>query len=189
MKDKFTPLEIPYIYVILDEQDNTVKIGFSVNPRKRLSHLQIGNGRRLQLIQTFVGDAVTESDIHSEIYHYNVSGEWFTYNDYVKSVLQRYKENSFDHKNPKFLNGAAGHKDPIYAYQNYLLDREISQMRFDRAVAAEAMHKCIFDFVKLFEHVVEKGKQGDTEFFQSNEPMKSLNNIAGELEIVLRKIT
>ena len=189
MKNTSLPLEIPYIYVILDEQDNTVKIGFSINPRERLAHLQIGNGRRLQLIQTFVGDAVTEFDIHSEIYHYNVSGEWFQYNDYVKSVLQRYKENSFDPKNPKFLNGAAGHKDPIYAYQNYLLDREISQMRFDRAVATEAMHKCIFDFVKLFGQVVEKGKEGDVKFFQSDEPMKSLNNIAGELEVVLREIS
>jgi len=70
-----------YIYVICEKDKSPVKIGFSVDPHKRLKQLQTGHPSILTLHHfEEVEDGsvkVLERIIHKENKHNRVSGEWF----------------------------------------------------------------------------------------------------------------
>ena len=70
-----------YLYVIYDTTSNHCKIGFSATPEKRLKSLQTGNSTDLVLYHTAkVPDdraKAFEKQMHKEINHYKIRGEWF----------------------------------------------------------------------------------------------------------------
>jgi hypothetical protein len=70
-----------YLYVIHDTSNNHCKIGFSAEPEKRLRTLQTGNSTSLVLYHTVVVPDTRvkafEKQMHKEINHYKVRGEWF----------------------------------------------------------------------------------------------------------------
>jgi len=71
-----------YIYVIGPENENGfMKIGFSQDPKKRLSSLQTGNIENLKIyhIEEVADERVrlVEKAIHREISHHREKGEWF----------------------------------------------------------------------------------------------------------------
>lgn len=64
-----------YVYAITDGE--FVKIGYSVNPRKRVAELQTGNARLLSLLGTIPGTESDERKLHAKYEHLNVLQEWF----------------------------------------------------------------------------------------------------------------
>ena len=82
-----------YIYAISDEADKVVKIGFSSDPKRRLSQLKTSTVRPLELLLTFKGGCEVERAIHIELKQYRVAGEWFQDCPEVFAVLHRYQEN------------------------------------------------------------------------------------------------
>lgn len=69
-----------YVYVIASSPD-TVKIGYSADPEKRLAQLQIGHERKLSLVhKELVGETrapILEKLIHRDMRHLCIHGEWF----------------------------------------------------------------------------------------------------------------
>lgn len=63
------------VYFIQD--GDRIKIGFSKNPEKRLSDLQVSNSRPLVLLGTMKGGRGTEQRIHTLFEHLRITGEWF----------------------------------------------------------------------------------------------------------------
>lgn len=64
-----------YVYAITDGE--FVKIGYSVNPSKRIAELQTGNARLLSLVGTIPGTESDERKLHAKYEHLNVLQEWF----------------------------------------------------------------------------------------------------------------
>ena len=82
--------ELDFIYIIQDKINNTIKIGISQNPNKRLKQLQTGSPNPLELIYTeecgYGGRKRTlqlEKLIHKDIKGKGLKqrGEWFTLNE------------------------------------------------------------------------------------------------------------
>ena len=64
-----------YVYAITDGE--YIKIGYSVNPKKRVAELQTGNARLLSLLGTIEGTEDDERAMHAKYAHLNVLQEWF----------------------------------------------------------------------------------------------------------------
>jgi hypothetical protein len=82
-----------FIYAILNSTNNTVKVGYSKNPRKRLTELQVATADPLELLFTFLGAFELEQQIHQQLTEYRLSGEWFLNCPQVFSVLNMYRRN------------------------------------------------------------------------------------------------
>ena len=71
-----------YVYFILDEVAKAVKIGYSNNPLARLSDLQVGNPRRLSIMNMIEFASAREAELHETQLHkqyeeHAIGGEWF----------------------------------------------------------------------------------------------------------------
>lgn len=69
-----------WVYFMREVNDGPVKIGWSVDPWKRLETLQAGNPRELVLLtlKKFGTDAwATEAALHQEFAAHQIRGEWF----------------------------------------------------------------------------------------------------------------
>lgn len=72
-------MKASYIYIITN-QINSVKIGFSVDPNKRVKQLQTGSSDKLELFwYTEISAPIhqIEKMIHKNLKHYKKVGEWF----------------------------------------------------------------------------------------------------------------
>lgn len=56
-----------------------VKIGYTNNPRRRLSMLQTGQAHKLTLLRVFEGGKPEEALLHARFAELRKSGEWFTF--------------------------------------------------------------------------------------------------------------
>ena len=83
--------ETCYVYMIYCKEDNTVKIGNSINPQKRLAQLQTGNNKTLTLIGLIRGDQTLEKNIHNLFSSYRIKGEWFSHCEEIDSFFSKYK--------------------------------------------------------------------------------------------------
>jgi len=87
-----------YLYVIADDYNDRVKLGYSEDPHRRCAELQTGNPNTLRVVhRAWAGDrcAVLESVLHREFAHHRVRGEWFSIPadravNYVDYVIIRY---------------------------------------------------------------------------------------------------
>jgi len=57
--------------------DGPVKIGWSLNPMKRLRSLQTGSGQVLRLLAVMPGDRKKERAMHRAFSSRRIHGEWF----------------------------------------------------------------------------------------------------------------
>jgi hypothetical protein len=70
---------------------NLVKIGCSINPRKRLSSMQSGCPTELELVAVVPGDRDMESSLHDLLADCRVRGEWFELpEDMLKAIVERW---------------------------------------------------------------------------------------------------
>jgi|GEM_PF-4458857 hypothetical protein len=79
--------KIARTYIISEKGTQFRKIGVSVDVRKRLSDLQTGNPRKLNVIHVFPGNV--ERSIHAILEGYSgvAKGEWFELTDSEVSVI------------------------------------------------------------------------------------------------------
>ena len=74
-----------YLYAIQDSTSGYIKIGYSANPEHRLRELQTGNSGALRLIHTSQikkdRARLVEQQLHKEIGHLKIRGEWFNINE------------------------------------------------------------------------------------------------------------
>ena len=66
-----------YVYFILSDEADVVKIGKSKRPVSRLSDLRIGSPVRLRLLFSFMANQSTEGQIHKYLSGSRSHGEWF----------------------------------------------------------------------------------------------------------------
>lgn len=66
-----------WIYFVKAGPDGPIKIGWTVNPQKRLEQLQTGSAVRLFILGTMEGSSVGESAFHKRWSRYRIRGEWF----------------------------------------------------------------------------------------------------------------
>ncbi len=66
-----------YVYFILDRTAQTVKIGYSKNPRRRLADIQVGNANDLELVYCIAGTRRDEGRYHETFYSLLLRGEWY----------------------------------------------------------------------------------------------------------------
>jgi hypothetical protein len=78
-----------FVYFILNENTNTVKIGFSRNPDTRLNAFQTGTLDSLVILKIIAGNKNDEAAIHSRFSDYRVSKnrEIFRYEGLLKSFI------------------------------------------------------------------------------------------------------
>lgn len=79
-----------FVYFILNENTNTVKIGFSRNPDTRLNAFQTGTLDSLVILKTIAGNKSDEAAIHNRFSDYRVSKsrEIFRYEGSLKSFIE-----------------------------------------------------------------------------------------------------
>lgn len=77
------------VYFIQEEETNFVKIGFTRSLiRKRVTSLQIGNPRKLHLLNVFGEECCDERQCHLAYSKYHIRGEWFKLPDSVIRSLK-----------------------------------------------------------------------------------------------------
>ena len=79
------------IYLIVDENKNFCKIGYTENLEKRLVSIQIGNPLKLFVLSVIEGTEETEIKIHQMFLHLHKRGEWFLF---MPEILDFFKSNS-----------------------------------------------------------------------------------------------
>lgn len=84
-------IEGEYVYVIINSTKDICKIGYSKNPYRRLSDVQVGNHLKLRLYLVFKGGHDTEKRLHAKYRNYRMNGEWFRFEGDLKNNLLKIK--------------------------------------------------------------------------------------------------
>jgi hypothetical protein len=78
----------PWVYFIQAGEGGPIKIGFTaLNPRQRLSTLQIGNAESLNLLGAAAGTYQDEQQIHEQFAAARIRGEWFAPTDALRGFI------------------------------------------------------------------------------------------------------
>lgn len=67
------------IYVIGERRSGVVKIGWAVQPERRLKSIQTGNPTPLRVLGAFVEERAAEGELHATFQARRLSGEWFDF--------------------------------------------------------------------------------------------------------------
>lgn len=70
-------VDLGAIYFIRDPEAEAVKVGYSREHLNRLSNLQVGSARRLELIGLVAAPPQVESIVHRQFCEGRIHGEWF----------------------------------------------------------------------------------------------------------------
>lgn len=73
------PTSSGFVYVIGAESSRVVKIGFAVDPSRRLTHLQTGSPVRLAILAALPGSRTFEAKLHKVFKDLRKHGEWFDF--------------------------------------------------------------------------------------------------------------
>jgi Meiotically up-regulated gene 113 len=65
------------VYFIRNAREDTIKVGHSRDPRKRLSDLQVGCSSQLELIGVIAAAPEIEPIVHQQLREGRIRGEWF----------------------------------------------------------------------------------------------------------------
>jgi hypothetical protein len=77
------------IYFIQDTGNQTIKIGLSNTPTKRLEALQTANANPLVMLGTIPGSREEEDLLHQQFVSYRLQGEWFQGTPEVVAAIKR----------------------------------------------------------------------------------------------------
>lgn len=76
-----------YIYFILNTDEDSVKIGYTQNPRNRLQTMKTYSTAPLELIAVIPGNKKDEKILHNQFFNVHIRREWFRYNDAIKHFV------------------------------------------------------------------------------------------------------
>jgi hypothetical protein len=79
-----------YVYFLVNDYNNTIKVGITNDIKRRQKTLEAGCGQHLNLIGLLEGDFELEKKIHTALDTWRNLGEWFDYNDDTKSIIDEY---------------------------------------------------------------------------------------------------
>ena len=74
-------------FVYFMKAGDRVKIGFSVNPRKRAEALQTGVAETIEILCTIPGGARVEKHFHARFKDERIGREWFSYSGTLREFL------------------------------------------------------------------------------------------------------
>jgi hypothetical protein len=74
---KKKPDQHAFVYFCQPVDGGPIKIGLAVDPRNRLSGLQIGSPVRLRMLAIAEGGAEYEAELHKRFAEWRLHGEWF----------------------------------------------------------------------------------------------------------------
>jgi hypothetical protein len=104
-----------YVYFVLDEKSNAVKIGKANVIDTRLTDLQIGNPNPLQVIHHIKCDSEEDSFMKERYFHnmfedLHIRGEWFQYDQsmFDELILENFVSNVKPKRKPLILNTLYG---------------------------------------------------------------------------------
>lgn len=88
LQDDFNPYK-GYVYFIAEEDNQRIKIGFAMNPYKRIKQLQTGNSKTLKILKIIPGDQKVERAYHKHFAMYKQRGEWFQLSEEILAFIYR----------------------------------------------------------------------------------------------------
>lgn len=104
-----------YLYIIGEEiscffeqhYSGFIKVGVTGDPKNRLKALQNSNPRPLSFIlilgcNTKFHAEVLEAGLHSKLSHHSIKNEWFSYNKYTRSWIEKIKKSGLENVTGKF---------------------------------------------------------------------------------------
>jgi hypothetical protein len=77
-----------WLYFIVDDDADCIKIGFSRNVAQRLKHAQIHCARRLRLLRKVRRAPAAEREWHARFAHLRVRGEWYRRTDGLLAAIR-----------------------------------------------------------------------------------------------------
>jgi|GEM_PF-6278844 len=78
-----------YVYFVLDRANDGVKIGWSLNLKRRLETMQGISFNKLELIFSTKGTLIDECRFHKRFKKYNIHHEWFRYSSEIKTYIEQ----------------------------------------------------------------------------------------------------
>lgn len=91
-----------FVYFIVDESHQLLKIGYSKDPEQRLNQLKTANSGKLILAKVIRGDQKTERDYHKLFARYKIRREWFCLSPEILEFLSRsHPTPAYQHEYPK----------------------------------------------------------------------------------------
>ena len=85
------------IYFVQCTGTRYIKIGYSEKPQARLSSLQTGSASALRLLASIPGTKDREKELHSQLKHLRVQGEWFYPSEEIYALTSNdYEGSAFD---------------------------------------------------------------------------------------------
>jgi Meiotically up-regulated gene 113 len=101
-----------YVYCIYNRDMGVCKIGYSIDPMKRLKEIQTGFPYPLKLVWMQEGDTNYERELHNRFEHYRTYGEWFKIAVLYKLIgsaneTKRVSQQTEETKPLKMHNGAS----------------------------------------------------------------------------------
>ena len=76
------------VYFVQEEYSNLVKIGHSLNIKRRIKNLQCACPGKLTLIHWFNGTRLDEQRMHKVFSHLRERGEWFNLNNHLLDFIK-----------------------------------------------------------------------------------------------------
>lgn len=77
-----------YIYLAKNTKTNNLKIGFSKNPKNRVSQLNLSSDVKIVYLGSFEGFIDDEKILHKKYKSLNLNSEWFKFSD---EILKEFK--------------------------------------------------------------------------------------------------
>jgi hypothetical protein len=77
------------VYFIQAKLGGPVKIGFALDPRRRMRELQTANPFPLALVAYVAGDTTLERELHERLDELRAHGEWFHPSDEIEEEINR----------------------------------------------------------------------------------------------------
>jgi len=76
------------VYFVRSGANGPIKIGVTLNLKRRLEMLQAGNHRALRCLLTIDGDGTAERAMHSRFEAQHIRGEWFRYDGELRDFIR-----------------------------------------------------------------------------------------------------
>lgn len=93
--DSFKPQKTEkcdHLYIISDTDNNSFKVGRSINPEARLRAMRTASSHNLVLDIYYEGCGDKEAELHELLKDYRLHGEWFSDNETTRGIIDDFMD-------------------------------------------------------------------------------------------------